>query len=159
MRWVLGYMPLGADAMKGWRPMTTVLVVDDDRSIREALRILLEAEGYAVLEADDGVLALALLRATPEHLVVLLNMHMRHLNGLDVLREVAADPALPERHAYVLMTAAGDGALDQPDEQALLHQLGVPILRKPFEIQDLVDAVATAAACHLDGVAASGTAE
>lgn len=134
--------------------MTTVWVVDDDKSIRDALRILLEAEGYAVLEADDGMLALTVLRTTPQHLVVLLNMHMRYLNGLDVLR-VAADPVLGEWHVYVLMTAAGDGALDQPGIRALLSQLAVPVLGKPLEIHELVDAVAAAAARLLDGTAAS----
>lgn len=57
-------------------------------------------------------------------------------------------------HASVQMTAAGDGALDQSGIRALLEQLGVPVLRKPFEIQELVDAVAAAAARLLDGTAA-----
>src|SRR5262249_60832990 len=61
----------------------SILVVDDDPSIRELLRQDLEAEGYAVREARDGAEALAAMRAARPGLV-LLDIMMPGLNGFDL---------------------------------------------------------------------------
>jgi CheY-like chemotaxis protein len=82
-----------------------VLVVDDDVAIRHALRLLLEDEGLAVTEAADGRAVLAILRATSDRYVVLLDQMMPQLNGFGVLSAIAKDVRLRSWHSFVLMTA------------------------------------------------------
>jgi len=65
-------------------PRATVLVVDDEASIRESLRMILEYEGYRVEEADGGKTALARLGdRLPD--AVLLDIKMPEMDGLDLL--------------------------------------------------------------------------
>lgn len=68
-----------------------VLVVDDDTNIRALLRQSLEAEGYLVWEARDGVEAIAQLKEHCPHLIIL-DVMMPHLNGFDVASVVRNDP-------------------------------------------------------------------
>ncbi len=65
--------------------MKTVLVVDDDPSIRALIRLYLEGAGYAVAEAADGRLAMATLAAQPVDLVIL-DIFMPEMDGLEVLQ-------------------------------------------------------------------------
>jgi two-component system, NtrC family, response regulator AtoC len=121
---------------------TYALIVDDDEGIRETLATILDDEGYVVLEARDGLEALALLRVFPHALVVLLDLWMPRLGGEDVLAAVAADSALVSRHAFVLVTA--NLATASPELQHLLAALAVPVVRKPFDIDVLLSAIAVA---------------
>lgn len=121
-----------------------VLVVDDDPAIREALRALLEDAGYAVDEARDGEAALALLtERTIVPYVVLTDHQMPRLDGARMLRRIASDPALVARHAYLLMTASNRHA--DPEVRRTLAALDAPIIRKPFDLDEIVAAVDTAA--------------
>ncbi len=122
--------------------MCQVLIVDDDRDIRQALRLTLEDMGYGVREAEDGAEALAMLREAPEGMVVLLDVMMPQMDGPAVLRAIADDTTLARRHAYVLITA---NIAAVPLEQARERlRLGIPIVQKPFNMSVLLDAVAQA---------------
>jgi len=66
----------------------TVLVVDDDQNILKSLTMLLEDEGYRVLQAPDGEVALDILSACPAPLIVLTDHHMPVLDGAGLLRRV-----------------------------------------------------------------------
>lgn len=70
-----------------------ILVVDDDSSIRLLLVALLRRRGYRVLEARNGLEALAKMRDGNPDLVVM-DLVMPEMSGWDVLRERAADPSL-----------------------------------------------------------------
>lgn len=120
-----------------------VLVVDDDRSIRETLRCVLEDEGYAVLEAADGMAALDALRSSPSPAVVLLDLMMPRLDGVGVLNAVARDRRLASQNAYIVITA-NRYRLDRQANH-LLADLQVPVVPKPFDMDALLDAVALAA--------------
>ncbi len=126
-----------------WRPRQAyrghVLIVDDEPDIREALRDLLTDEGYLPAEAENGQEALSALHASAESLIVLLDLRMPRVSGEDVLRAVAADPALAERHAFVLVTANTLPA--QPAFAELLTALSVPIVRKPFSLDSVMRAI------------------
>jgi len=124
--------------------MAHVLIVDDEPGQREMLRLLLEDAGHTVDEADAGDVALGLLRATPERLVVLLDQRMPGLGGDEVLRLVAADADLAVRHAYILLTASAQQLLTEPPEE--VARLGVPVVEKPFDMDVLLHEVAMAAA-------------
>ena len=121
----------------------TVLVVDDDQNILKSLTMLLEDEGYRVLQAPDGLVALNILSAQPALLIVLTDHHMPVLDGPGLLRRVLAEPAFVSGHAYVYMTA-GRGHLS-PDVHQLLATLEAPVLYKPFGVDDVLDAVEAAA--------------
>jgi CheY-like chemotaxis protein len=72
-----------------------VLLVDDDQDIRETLSELLDACGYAVLQAENGQIALDVLKTTPRFpCVVLLDLSMPVLDGREFLRLRASDPIL-----------------------------------------------------------------
>jgi CheY-like chemotaxis protein len=119
--------------------MVKVLVVDDEEPIRETLRDLLEDEGYDVEEAADGREALAALERSIAPCVVLLDLVMPHMDGLEVLRRVAADAALARRHAYLVLTARHNVA--GTEARALLDAVGAPVIEKPFDIEALAEAV------------------
>src|SRR5260370_14454515 len=82
-----------------------VLVVDDDAALRRMLNMVLADAGWEVLEAKDGVEAVAMLYSCPCRLVVLLDWKMPEMSSEEVLELVKANPELPSRHAYVLITA------------------------------------------------------
>jgi CheY-like chemotaxis protein len=87
-------MPAGA-AEKSAPPEPAVLVVDDDRDIREALSELLEDAGYRAACAENGAQALDWMRAHPgETGVVLLDLMMPVMDGLTFLDHRAQDDTL-----------------------------------------------------------------
>lgn len=122
--------------------MARVLVVDDDQDIRDVVRFILEDAGYEVLEASDGNTALRVLRASQTPLVVLLDLLMPQPNGIDVLREVIADPQLC-RHAYLLLTA--DNTILRQQAESLLTQVSAQVIPKPFDVGKLLEIVEHAA--------------
>jgi two-component system chemotaxis response regulator CheY len=119
--------------------MATVLVVDDDTSIRETLRIVMEDAGHAVIEASDGAQALAELRAERDRLVVLLDLVMPAMDGQSVLEAVASDVALRKRHAYIVLTAGGDALVSTI--KPYLGSVPVQVVHKPFDIDELTAAI------------------
>jgi len=62
----------------------SILIADDDRQSRDALRDIMEPEGFEMLLASSGEEAIELVRGHPVHLV-LLDMHMPTLTGLETL--------------------------------------------------------------------------
>ncbi|MGH2427896.1 MAG: response regulator [Candidatus Limnocylindria bacterium] len=108
-----------------------VLVVDDDAGVRDAVRDLLEIEGYPVVTAGDGAAALRLVDQRRPRLV-LLDMRMPGVDGwgfAQLLRERGIQ--LP----VVVMTAAADAV-------AWAREIGADgHLSKPFEVTDLLEVV------------------
>ena len=85
----------------------SVLITDDDRGCREALRDIIEPEGFRTLLASSGEEALEIVREEPVHLA-LLDMHMPRLTGLETLRLVhQVNQLLP----CILVTADTDEGL------------------------------------------------
>ena len=69
-----------------------ILIVEDHPTMREAMRLVLEGEGFAIEEAADGESALAVIRAAPPDLLFL-DLNIPGPSGTDVLEAVRADPA------------------------------------------------------------------
>jgi CheY-like chemotaxis protein len=109
-----------------------VLVVDDDRDIRELLVELLASEGYEVASAPDGRRALAEARARRPD-VILLDLMMPVMSGWEFREAQLRDPALAD--IPVLVVTAFEESLD-----------GTELLRKPFLVEDVLDAVQRLAA-------------
>jgi CheY-like chemotaxis protein len=108
----------------------TVLVVDDDPGIRESVTEVLTSEGYRVLEAPDGEEALLRLDGLEEGCVVLLDLAMPRMNGLELLSKLSRSER-SQRFPVVVMSAnAHPSELEFPQVVALL--------RKPFELDELL---------------------
>jgi DNA-binding response OmpR family regulator len=109
---------------------STVLIVDDEPSLRLLCRVNLELEGYRVLEAASLDEARALLSAEPVDLA-LLDVHVGSERGLELLPELRAQepPA-----AVVVLSGTSDVT---PDVRASVDA----VLGKPFELHELTGAI------------------
>ena len=93
-----------ADAGGGLR--RPVLVVDDDRDIRETLAEILVDEGYEVHTARNGLEGLTLV-ASEQPGLVLLDLFMPVMDGAEFRRQQLRDPAIAEVPVVVISAAAG----------------------------------------------------
>ncbi len=109
--------------------MKTILVVEDEPEIARLARDYLEHAGFAVLLASDGAAALALARQRRPDLVVL-DLGLPGLDGLDVARSIRKDSELP----IVMLTARADEA----DKVAGLELGADDYVTKPFSPRELV---------------------
>jgi two-component system alkaline phosphatase synthesis response regulator PhoP len=116
--------------------LPTVLVIENDRSLRELLRVHLTNAGYEVLLAADAVAAgPVLLRRAQEVALAIIDAQLPYLSGVELVATLIADSTLPAIPA-ILVTA--------PDAlPAAAESLGVPCLVKPFAADTLLDLVRT----------------
>jgi CheY-like chemotaxis protein len=116
--------------------MATVLLVDDESSVRRALRKIFEQGGLTVREADSGRKALDAIAADGDIDAVVIDFLMPEINGLDFYDAlIARAPHL--RHRVVFLTgAARDPMVHNPVEQR-----GVPLINKLDDLQIVLDAV------------------
>ena len=71
-----------------------ILVVDDDESIRELLRLHLSAAGYAVQVAEDAIVAGYLVLRSPPDLIIS-DVNMPHMDGFEFVAALKSDKSLP----------------------------------------------------------------
>jgi len=83
-----------------------ILIVEDHPTMREAMRMVLEHEGFVIREAADGRTALATIRERPPDLVFL-DLNIPGTSGADVLRELKGDPATAGVRV-IIVTATGE---------------------------------------------------
>jgi CheY-like chemotaxis protein len=115
--------------------MPTILVIDDDATVRTMVDTILTAHGYAVLTAADGETGLALARTRLPDLV-LSDLSMEGLDGFDVLLRLRA-PGTTSRIPIIFTTG-------QPNFQGLMQGMKLSAseyLAKPFTPEGLVAAV------------------
>jgi CheY-like chemotaxis protein len=113
-------------------PGDRILVVDDDESIRQIVRLCLSDEGYDIGEAANGEAALEILPAFQPRLI-LLDLRMPVMDGWEFVRRYQAQPG---PHVPIVACVA---ALDAAHECAGLEPAG--ILSKPFDLDELLQAV------------------
>ena len=109
---------------------STILVVDDDFDVREALCDVLREEGFAVDAAADGLEALDYLRHHPSPRLILLDLMMPRMDGAQFRNEQRRDPAIAAvpvvllsadtRIVEMTTTLAAQGYLKKPVD---LHRL------------------------------------
>jgi DNA-binding response OmpR family regulator len=106
----------------------TILVVDDEKTLRETLVEALELEGYRAIPAADGREALIRFRADQPDLV-LLDLMLPELSGVEVCRILRAESAVP-----IIMLTARDGEVDK----VVGLELGADdYVTKPFSLREL----------------------
>ncbi len=115
--------------------MKTILIADDEESLRLLIRTTLEGPQYRLLEAADGMAALEMARAERPDLIIL-DWMMPGKSGVEVAHELRADP--PTAHIpLVMLTAMG-----QEKDRKLGLSAGVQAyLVKPFSPLELLDRV------------------
>ncbi|MCU0841949.1 MAG: response regulator [Thiobacillaceae bacterium] len=113
-----------------------ILIVDDQDSIREITRALLKEMGFfRIALAEDGAEALAKLQRMPFDLVIC-DMNMPRMSGLEVLRAARAIPHL-RRVKFLMLTANSD-----PDSVKGAVQAGISgYVLKPFQPATLADKI------------------
>ncbi|MDQ4004820.1 MAG: response regulator transcription factor [Actinomycetota bacterium] len=109
-----------------------ILVVEDERSLAEAVRYNLEREGFSVDVATDGRAALDRFRSGT-HSLVLLDLMLPEVSGLDVCRAIRAESAIP-----VIMLTAKDA---EADRVAGLEIGADDYVTKPFSMRELMSRV------------------
>ncbi len=118
----------------------TVLVAEDEETVRRFVRIVLEKEGFKVLEAENGIEALAVFeKAEPPPDVLLTDVVMPQMGGKELAKRlVEARP-----HMQVIFMS---GFVRDPELLEGLNDRKAPFLQKPFDIEELARVVKAAAA-------------
>lgn len=106
-----------------------ILVVDDEPDIRQLLKIVLEKDGYDVIEAENGEQAVALVKSDPALSLVIMDIMMPKMNGVDAAAEIRAASSLP----ILFLTAKSADT----DKVMAFGSGGDDYIVKPFYATDL----------------------
>jgi len=118
------------------RPLT-VIVVDDQALFRRSLQDRLRSAGYDVVAAENGIEALELLQAAPSPCVVLLDLMMPVMNGVEFLQAL---DRRSDADGVRVMLVSGHGVVERV---ALDSKRIVARLQKPLEMDELRSALET----------------
>jgi DNA-binding response OmpR family regulator len=111
----------------------TILVVDDDQELSDGLRVVLEKQGYRVMQARDGQQGKQLIHQHRPDLVIL-DMMMPRMGGYPVLEHFRGKTDAPP----IIMITANEGSR----HKAYAEYLGVvDYIRKPFAMERLLESV------------------
>ena len=94
-----------------------VMVVDDSRTMRQQVGIVLTAAGYEVIEAEDGLDGLEKVQQTADLAMVICDINMPKMNGLEMLANVKSDPRFTDL-PFLMLTTEGQPALITKAKQA-----------------------------------------
>jgi CheY-like chemotaxis protein len=110
-----------------------ILVIEDEEVMRELLRLHLSSAGYAVEVAEDAIAAgYAVLKGAPD--LIICDVEMPHMNGLELFAALHADPTLP-RVPVIFLTSFEEG-------EGRARELGAAeYLNKPVRLEELLAAV------------------
>ena len=113
----------------------TILIIEDDFGIRDAMTQILEDEGYAVIGVEHGLAALEVLRSLPQRpQLIMLDLTLPRLSGREFLRTYRSDPLL--EHIPVIIMSADSTALHLEEFPG-----AIDVLPKPIELMTLLDVV------------------
>ena len=112
----------------------TILIVDDDESMRDLLRLHLTAAGYEVQVAEDAIAAGYLVLRSPPDLIIS-DVNMPHMDGFEFVAAVRADNSLPYI-PVIFLTSEEDGEIRGKELGA------VGYVAKPIRADRLLDLVA-----------------
>ena len=118
------------ERLRIWRTVMRVLVVDDEREIRQIIRLLLENKGYEVLEAPDGVAAVTLLGEDRGIDLVIMDIMMPKLSGIDATAKIRTFSTVP----VLFLTAKSFDS----DKMSAYAAGGDDYLVKPFSAPELL---------------------
>jgi CheY-like chemotaxis protein len=116
--------------------MPRILLIDDDETLRSALRRSLERAGYDTLEAADGRAALKLLTGDQVD-VIITDLVMPEMEGIELIVSLRkSHPTVP------VIAISGGGRTNSPQYLKIARGVGAArVLAKPFENEQLLEAV------------------
>ncbi len=117
----------------------SILLIDDDRSFRRALRLHLENRGFRCQEAEDGLIALKLLDEGLRVDLVISDYHMPVINGLDFLKALSYR-VNGQNVPVILLSGHWTSEMEREAKQAGAFAL----LWKPYDPQELLALVSRA---------------
>ena len=104
--------------------LKTILVVEDDDTMRELLKLHLTNAGYAVRAASNGIEAChAVLGLTPD--LIITDVHMPHMTGFELVEALRQDPAMADI-PVIFLTIEGE-SVDRGNQLGALEYLAKPI--------------------------------
>ncbi|MDD3630979.1 MAG: sigma-54 dependent transcriptional regulator, partial [Bacteroidales bacterium] len=115
--------------------MSRILIVDDEKSVRETLREMLEYEGYEVVEADSGLQALDLF-SQQSFDVVLCDIKMPGMDGMELLEKILQSYDIP------VIMISGHGTIDTAVDA--IKKGAFDFIIKPFDLNRLLISIRNA---------------
>lgn len=132
--------------------MDKILIVDDDPDIREVLSVLLGSEGYQVVAAEDGMMALDIIKKDKKLDLVILDIMMPGMSGVEVCTELRKFSLVPvlfltaksqDQDKVDAYTGGGDDYLVKPFSQTELLMKVKSLLRRYKDYQGSIKTKAT----------------
>ena len=112
-----------------------ILLVDDNPIVSQVIVDILSLDGYGVDTAPNGIAALEKMEGRSYDLV-LTDLHMPEMDGAELYQELAKRQTHPRQKIIFLTGTAGTS-----ETHRLVLDTGLPVLRKPFNLVDLLDLV------------------
>ena len=114
-----------------------ILVIDDDNDVRRLICKMLQAEGYEILEASNGIEGLQTVKKESGIELVITDLIMPEKEGLETIRELRKDFS----HVKI-MAISGGGKIDSENYLVIAKGFGADLtLNKPFSRQELLDSI------------------
>lgn len=113
-----------------------ILIVDDSRTIRQQVAFTLTKGGFDVIEAEDGQDGIKKLKSNTDVAVIISDVNMPNMNGLEMVEAIVADSGTPHP-PIVMLTTEGSGELVERARKAGAKGW----LVKPFKPEQLVAVV------------------
>ena len=113
-----------------------ILVVDDSITVRQQVMSALTSAGFSVVEAADGLEGLAQVERNADLAMVLCDVNMPRMDGIEMLESMKAGGAHPGLHVLMLTTEAAPGLVDRAKKAGAKGWIV-----KPFKPELLVGAV------------------
>ena len=120
---------------------TRILIVDDERDIVEVLEKILEDEAKYEVEVAKGGFAAGVTAEKCRPHVILLDMHLRDLDGRELAKHVKSNPDL-----QLTKVIAMSGKMSEDELKALAAQGFDGYLKKPFHVRQVIEAIEDAMA-------------
>ena len=113
-----------------------ILHCDDTAEIRVRVKSLLEAEGFEVITARDGKEALEKFQSTPDILLVISDVIMPNMTGIELLKALKADPKNGDLPILMLSSDVHPAQIQRAKKAGMIGWL-----KKPYEDKDLIATV------------------
>lgn len=112
-----------------------ILVVDDSATVRQQVGLALSQAGFEIIEAADGQDGLNKVSANPDLLMVISDVNMPHMNGLEMLEKLKANPKHSKLIVFMLTTEGQPELIDRAKKAGAKGWIV-----KPFKAELLVSA-------------------
>ena len=114
--------------------MKKIIIIDDALTLRVQLRNALETVGFEVVEADDGLSGLDVIKSNPDAMVLISDVNMYSMDGLTMLKEVKEKKLLPDAGKICLTTETNPEMKKKGKNAGLDAWFTKPLTPKKLEI-------------------------